>query len=989
MIKSFLLIFVLIIGLTIKSYSQNYSYQLFGPKNGLETPELLSVFEDSRGYMWIGGVNGITKFNGNSFINYNQSNGLTDNIVLGINESKNHNLWISTKTGISSFNGKIFKNYKIVQKDTTSKIFYFQNVFESSNGDTYTFGTKGLFLLNKIKEEFIQIKDLNATVREIAEDKNGNLWIASNKGLYKLYNNKFSLVKVDTSSVSNSITCIAIEKSGLIWIGTSKGIYNYDGNKITKHFINGIYNDKIRDILISKDDKIIFTYDAPELKIYKNGIFNSIDLNYLVSNASILRIIQDRDNNFWLASSTNLIKMYSKKISKYFLSDSIKAPVMNIATDKLNNLYFATTDGLFKYKNNKLEKFNISNKPNQQFITSLFITDTALLVGTLSGQAFSFKNNKFTPFGNTDFDTDNPIYQMLQYNKNELWLCKGYNVVQHKNKKYSIHTFAPQNPSFTQSALVDSKKRIWFAHANILTLYENGIFKSIDSKQGFNFSESATLVEDTNHNIWIGTFGYGLIKYDGKNFTAITTNENIASNYLTSCIYDKKNNCLWIGTTNGVSNIFLDNKGNISSITNYNKEQGLDDVGCNQNAIFQLQNSNILIGTANGLYEYDSKLTSTNNNTPKLNFTGIRLNYETPNWNEFTDSLSTWSNTPLNLILPYNKNHVTFDFIGINLDAPSNVKYQWKLEGFDNDWNPISKTNFTSYSNLPSGNYTFKLRASNSSGIWSTPILYSFIITPPFWKTSWFIITSIIIVSIMIWGFFKYRINQIQKKEFEKTENFKKITELELKSMRSQMNPHFMFNALNSIQDVIFSKDNEKATIYLADFAKLMRLILENSTLKKIKLSDEIEFLKLYLNLEQLRFQDKFNIQLIVADDIDDSSIFLPPMLIQTYIENAIIHGLMHKVNNGILIINFGLINNKKTLKCTITDNGIGRKKANELSNWKTKKHKSMGIEITSERITLLNTIETLKGYNVIIDDLVDDDNLPIGTEVTIFIPIA
>jgi hypothetical protein len=985
--KQFLLFFITYILCSFNFFAQNYSYQVFNSKEGLESPELLSVFQDSRGYLWVGGVNGLFKYNGNSFTNYSLLDGDIDNVVYGINEGKNHNLWLTSKVGVQSFDGKTFTKYKINTKDTSVKNLFFQNVLEASDGNVYATCIKGLFVLDKNKKEFKQLFGLEANVREITEDKNGVLWIAADKGLYCYKNNKFTFINIDIQTTSTSLTCINIDKKGVIWLGTTVGIIKYDGKTFEKYFDSVGSENRILDILVTSDNKIIFTSDSPVMRIYDTGKFSINDLSKLVGRVSLIRLTQDDRGDFWIASAAGLIKMYSKQFSKFAFSDSIKATVMNMAIDKLNNLYFATTQGLYKLQNNNLEKFNISNNPDEQFITSLLPTDSSLLVGTYSGQAYKFINNKFLPFGKIDYLTGNPVYQILPYNKNELWLCKGFNVVNYKDNNYSVHTFS--NLGYTQSALVDSKNRIWFANTGVLMVYENGKFRAIDKKHGYNFKESVTLAEDKNHNIWIGTYGYGLIKYDGKNYKAINTNDNLTSNYLNSCLYDKITNSLWIGTNNGVSNVVLNDSGNISTIKNFNKEQGLESVGCIQNSVFQLPNSNILFGTEHGIYEYNSNLKKSIQLAPKLNFTSLRLNYEKQDWRLFSDSIISWNNMPMNLILPHDKNHLTFDFVGINLDAPENVKYQWILDGFDKDWSPTSKNIFTTYSNLPSGKFTFKLRASDSSGVWSSPIIYSFIITPPFWQTWWFILLTVIFTIISIWLFLKYRINQIRKTEFEKTENFKKVTELELKAMRSQMNPHFMFNALNSIQDVIFSNDDEKARIYLADFSRLMRLILENSMHKKIKLSDELEFLKLYLNLELLRFQDKFNVQLIVADNIDESIVSLPPMLIQPYIENAIIHGLMHKENNGLLTIKFSLTSNSTMLNCTITDNGIGRKKSAELSAWKSKKHKSMGIEITNERINLLNIIESIKGFQVDISDLTDEQNNSLGTTVTILIPLA
>lgn len=964
--------------LSIKCFGQSYSFKKISSYDGLDSPELISVKQDSRGYLWIGAVNGLFKYDGNTFTNYSLLNGNIDNTIHCIKEDKSKKLWLGSNVGIQSFDGKNFKEYQI--KDTSVKNFYFLDIIETSDGNIYAGCFIGLFVLNKNNHCFEKVKGLNVNIKELIEDKHGVLWIASDKGLYSYKNKVFTYYEVNATVSNNNLTCINIDKQGILWIGTSAGIVKYNGKVFEKYFESVNSENRILDILVTSDGKIIFTSDCPIIKIYENGNFKSIDATNLVGRASFIRLTQDDRDNIWIASAVGLIKMYTKSFAKYSLSDSIKSPVMNIAMDKQNNLYFATISGLYKQQQQNLLKYNISNNPDEQFITSLLSTDSALLVGSYSGQAYKFTNSKFFPFGNRDYITANPIYQILPNNK-ELWFCKGYNVVSYKNNKYTVHTFP--NLGYTQSALIDSKQRIWFANTGSLMLYENNAFKVIDKNQGYNFKESVTLAEDKNKNIWIGTFGYGIIKYDGKKFSQLTVNDNLISNYISSCIYDKKANTLWLGTSNGVSKISLDELGNVKEIKNFKQEQGLECLGCNQNAIFQLPNNNILFGTENGLYEYNSNSNNRINSSPKLNFTGIRLNYEKQDLVKYSDSILTWNNMPVNLVLPYHNNHITFDFVGINLDASENIKYKYILEGFDNKWNPITKNNTATYSNLASGSYTFKVIASDTNDNWSSqPLTFSFVIKPAFYNTWWFYIFCTITISTISFLFYKWKINTLKKQQNEKLNQLRKIAESELKAIRSQLNPHFMFNVLNNIQDVYLDRNEEKAQLYIVQFASLIRELLQNSSKKEIPLSEEIEFIKKYIELEKLRLANRFDYNIKVSDNIDITDTYIPPMLLQPFIENAINYGLSPKTEKGHLEISFEKVGNNIEIK--ITDNGIGRK-ASELS--KTKKHHtSMAIALISERLEILNSINNKINYHFTITDLYNN-NLPNGTQVTLIIP--
>ena len=348
----------------------------------------------------------------------------------------------------------------------------------------------------------------------------------------------------------------------------------------------------------------------------------------------------------------------------------------------------------------------------------------------------------------------------------------------------------------------------------------------------------------------------------------------------------------------------------------------------------------------------------------------------------FSDSIQSWSKMPINLVLPYNQNHLTFDFIGISLDAPENIKYQWMLFGFDKDWSPISKNLFTTYSNLPSGKFTFKVKACNSAGVWSVPKSYTFTITQPYYNTWWFYTICIILIIATSYLLYNYKINQLKKQQVQKLKQLQSIAESELKAIRSQLNPHFMFNVLSAIQDVYLDKDEEKAQLFIAEFASLMRSLLQNSSKKEISLEEEIEFIKKYIELEKIRLGDKFQYVIKIDKAIDPTETFIPPMLLQPFIENAINHGLLPKQGKGLLSINFALQNT--SLCITIIDNGIGRK-ASALRKNKIN-HSSMAISLIKERLEILSSINDKESYTYVITDLTEGETA-IGTRVTITLP--
>ena len=328
----------------------------------------------------------------------------------------------------------------------------------------------------------------------------------------------------------------------------------------------------------------------------------------------------------------------------------------------------------------------------------------------------------------------------------------------------------------------------------------------------------------------------------------------------------------------------------------------------------------------------------------------------------------------------------------LNRQDPTFVRYQYMMEGYEKEWRPVTdKTNAT-YGNIDEGRYIFKLRAQSPDGVWSRPLTYTFKVLPPWYRTWWFRITEVIFVAALFYALIRWRLHQKFRRQLERSENEKQVAELkhktaelEMQALRAQMNPHFIFNSLNSINMFILENNKLQASEYLSKFSRLVRLILQNSQEAFIPLDRELEALRLYLELESLRFEQRFEYKISVNDEVDTTMVKVPPLIIQPYAENAIWHGLMHKKEKGHLEIE--LFKKEKILFCKITDDGIGRKRAAELKSKSSLTYKSMGMRITADRIAILQQQEQNNTF-ISVNDLVFPDGRPAGTEVLIKIPL-
>lgn len=338
------------------------------------------------------------------------------------------------------------------------------------------------------------------------------------------------------------------------------------------------------------------------------------------------------------------------------------------------------------------------------------------------------------------------------------------------------------------------------------------------------------------------------------------------------------------------------------------------------------------------------------------------------------------SNQQSSLILKHDENNIRIGWSHITPLPHAYYSMEYMLENFDETWKTTSDGFFATYTNIPPGRYNFRIRAENLHDRNEvTTLILPVAITPAFWVTLWFRTLILLILAFVFYIIFKLKIDSVKKEERLKTEYNKRLAELELTNLRSQMNPHFMFNSLNSIKHYILKNEKEKAAEYLSNFAQLVRDILNYSKVEHITLGDEIKTLKRYIELEQMRFNRGFECEFFVDPGLDTQQIMVQPLILQPFVENAIWHGLMHKSSDRIMEVRIFLDNNR--LLCLIKDNGIGRRQAQAIQE-KSGMKKSHGISITQLRMQQKD-----KDAGIEVIDMMDSSGNPSGTLVKINLP--
>ena len=1015
-----------------KAYAKDQNpqgFSSFAKLQGLKDAEIICMLEDKNGNIWFGTFRaGVIKYDGRYFTHFTQREGLGNNVVWSMREDKRGNLWFGTEDGVIKYDGRSFTRF--TEKDGLSSN-NIRSILEDKSGNLW-FGTNGGGVSKYDGKQLVRFTDKEGLTGNfiycILEDKKGNLWFGTQEGISK-YDGKSFIHFTEKEGLTNKyVECMLEDKRGNIWFGTKGGLSRYDGQRFSNFTKSeGLINNHIRSILEDKSGNLWFgTLDGGVTK-YDGKNFADFTEKEGLSHNSVFSILEDRRGKLWFGTFGGGINKYDGESFTHFtkghgLSNNL---VRCILEDKSGNLWFGTNAGVNKYELSDIEHGNkrfvsLTNKEglSGNYIRSILEDKNGnLWFGTFGDGLNKYDGKSFTHFSRKDGLIDDWIWKVLEDKSGNIWCSGGWGVSKYDGKSFTNFTKKQGlSSNYVIEMLEDKNGNLWFGtDGGGVSKYDGKTFTHFTTKEGLSNDNVRSILEDESGNLWFGTGGGGVNKYDGKTFTHFTVKEGLSDDFVESLMQDKSGN-LWVGTSSGLNKMDKEYPASVSKASNryfknYTYEDGFTGIGVNfGKTIYEGKDGSIWIGADDRLTIFRPDRVTKDTTPPNLQLTGLSLYNEKIPWqtllssqehrggksdSEFVlqngvlvhdlyfDSLSTWYSVPQHLSLNHHNNYITFQFLGITLQSPNEVMYQYKLEGLDQDWNAPTTRSEATYGNLPEGNYTFKIKAINGDGYWSKELSYPFTIRPPWWRTWWAYSIFALIFAGVIYSIFQYRLNKIRVQHEIELERHKAV-ELEMQALRAQMNPHFIFNSLNSINLFILENNKQRATEYLAKFSRLVRLILNNSQEAFIPLEKELEALNLYLELESLRFEERFKYKITVEDNVDISHVKVPPLIIQPLAENAIWHGLMQKKDEGHLHID--LYQKDETMYCKIRDDGIGRKKAMEGKS-KFASGKSLGMRITANRIAILKN-EGEGNDDMVVTDIVHPDGSSGGTEVLLKIPV-
>ncbi len=975
--------------------AQEYSFVQYSVEDGLPQTQVYALSSDDQGYLWLGTAGGAAQFNGKEFKHFSTSNGLVDNNVSDVKQYGGYT-WIFTNKGVTRIAGQ-----EVVAYDLTDAL---KGGYVSTAG--FRSETNTLIVANK-DEEVYEIKidqssellvassveiELNKSyenIRKIYEDSGHDTWIVGD-GLigYLDVNNTWNDVIIEGSA--HNISDIEQDKNGDYWLSVyDEGIYHWRKG-ILKHYSygDGLVSSLIRNIFIDTEGRV-WCASKSGVSVLREDGFSNFDTRNGLPSDNIETICEDREGNIWLASDgAGAFRFTSDEFVNYHASSGLNTEyVMTGFQDSRGDYWFGTyNNGVVHYDGENYNYFNVENDKilNNVVWSSLEDSKGRLWFGTSNGLAL-FEENEIVNFSKVDWLPSDKITAIYDFEeKQQVWFgtSKGLGVVG-EDTAYAISSSDNLSLKSIRSIEKGINNQVWLGTSNGIVVSDGTFFEPWINNDQLE-DKLVYCIKNYKDSLWFIGTSNGLYYTDGINVERMMLHTSFGANFI-NFLDIERDRYLWVGTNYGVFEVDLPAYFTSPSqgVMHHRKNSGLKSVETNLNAVFVDDKNRVWMGTGKGTVRFDrsKRRNEVVDLIPLVQIVEMQLDLKATDWSKFSNDIDTRTQLPQELSLSSRENYLTFYFEGVSLSHPDEVVYKIKLDGLDEDWTPpIEQSSFT-YPNLSYGSYTFNVIASIDGKNWSDPVSISFEIRKPYYLTWWFIFLMLLMLSGLVYMIYHRRkVAREQKLRTEKLYYKSRLLALEQQTLNASMNRHFIFNALNSIQYYINTQDRISANKYLTSFAKLIRKNLDSSVndTGTVSLHDELERLELYISLEHMRFQKKFDYAISVDKSLDQESIQIPPMILQPFVENSIWHGLLPQETGGKIWIS--IFPRGKNIIFEIEDNGIGIEESRKTKT--DNAHHSKGMLITSGRIEILKKVTRQRMTIVGPYQINNVDGTPKGTRV-------
>lgn len=952
---------------------------------------------------------------------FGSRNGLLSSKIYALAQTSDRMLWIGTELGASRYDGYTFSNYQYTtDNESIGRVLC---VTQDSAGGIWIGGDKGLFYYagGQVRRIKIQSRPTLA-VEAMLTDAAGNVWVGELNALYKLAPTHTTAVAqkgigaIDVTPHANFIKRVfglATDNRQGLYVSTFDGIFKLtaQGKTYETIWVNPVPDKFVRSVAVLSPDSIYWNrYDDHPEQLIQGKEYSFYTRDYLG------RIVFAHDNRIYALTTSGVGIVTKEAVVPLVSHATITNNAYTALIDEEENIWVGTWEGLLKFRKSAFQLYQLQDDLHTEAFSMLEKKNGELLFGSNRGKVFTKRDNRVVPHeGIPRLFVNAEVMCMAEADDGSLWAGSGYEGIgrlkDHNVQSWIRDSLLKDNnceqlyPTRDGKLLACTEFGVtvvdplavspFVAHYPFEKNYTRypelfGCFQTGNSgywfygsrglfllQQGKLFDDSILnmpvkslyinkIVSDRKGNIWVATVGKGLLRcvleknrlvmkaqYDSR--------KGLPSDNALSVLVDNNDN-VWLGDYMSLSLIIKPGLG--EQLVSFNEKDGLFSSYYQTLKLEQQRDGTAWALTSMGLLSFHPDSIGRNSLPPVLLLDHIRINRE---------QTLTPAGVPR---LSYKDNSPEFHYTAVCLTDPSKVRYAYRLKEIDSNWT-YTASRSVAFNFLRSGNYTFELKACNNNNVWTAPLQYSFTIRPPFWQTWWFRLSVIAVIALFTVLLFRRRIASFKTRAAIRQQ----MAELEAKAIRAQMNPHFIFNSLNAIQESIVLNDYDTSYQYLSKFSKLLRLVLNNSEKNLIPLRDEIDMNRLYLELESLRFKHSFSYTITIDDAIDPDMTLFPSLMLQPFIENAVWHGLMHKDGEKKLAIRFRLW--QQQLECIIEDNGIGRERAAAIKKQKlgAQYFESKGTDLARQRMRLLHESGTMEA-GLVIEDLKE------GTRVTIRVPL-
>jgi ligand-binding sensor domain-containing protein len=910
-------------------------------KDGLPQMQCMVLYQDTKGYIWIGTKGGISRYDGIDFVNFSINEGLPDSRVVDINEDHNGNLWVLTNNGLSLFNGRAFVYYP-----PEEKMFFKRRsiVFDNEDNIWIIEGNYDnrpvMFSKGKYKPlPFPQDQKKGWMFGLIFDKVNNTLFFAmNNRNNTRFYSCKNDQFQVET--LENEYVSLFPENNLMVIESVEPGspenrftLYKLqDGNK-EKIFSGKDYIDIPKQL---NDSTYVFTTFnfRPNMPLcyVVNGKLQNNPLRFDHLND----ILQDDEKNIWIASEKGLYRVTPFK--NYTKEDNMPDYVWTIQEDPSGRIWFASYSDshLFYLEDNTIRQYPEKFETGGFFFGAIRTKNGNILFPYYTG-IMVYNNRSFCHMDLPERKVTMSLFEDTISSKLYIGNYGGL-FMKDKNGHYEVNKrFIRKKDDVVLDMVMNKKGELWFVGRKSF-----GILNRPDTLVMHNdtVNGAMTVYCDDRNNLWIGT-NNGLFLYNYKNFTRIDHPE---LKTMIGSIKGIDRGHFVYGGLRGIGIFDLEKfyaaYPDLSGIKDvpaghfvdyYTRSHGFLGEEVGQVGIFKDSKGRVWVPTNNNVVMFNPKALKKNKRPPRVYITRFMTSSDNIHWQARSGDSA---------LLKYDHSNIRIEFLGLSFTAPDMVRYKYRLKGFSDEWSNETKERYVTFTNLPPEHYTFELTACNNNNVWTKkPVTMSFEIVPAWWQTTWFRILAVIsqvLTAVLIIIYFYHR--RLRKKHLDD-----KLYNLQLRSMQSQLYPHLLFNMASATGSVIFKEDKEKAYDFVVKISKFMRHALEDTKRLYKSLEDEMNFVRSYLELQKTRFPERFNYKIMIGEQVD-LSVQIPQMTVQTYVENAVKHGLEPMKEGGSLEIEIKQSNKKIVI--TVKDNGVGIDES--------KKHRENG---TGNGIRIMNEI--------------------------------